>query len=216
MIWLILTVWVLTLGFATGFFLKKWFPKVGWTIVAVTALLMLIIGICVGICWAAPKNDPGLEPDYAILLGCGLEEGQAPEEMVRRCRKALAWMEENPKSYLVVAGGDPESHGVTEAAVMAAWLRNHGVDAKWILLEDQSVDTRENLVFSKALAEELGLETDTIMIITSEYHQTRARFLAEKNGQQALSLSCRTPLPEHLFAAVREVYAFIKAFFETL
>lgn len=216
MIWFGLTIWILVLGFAAGFFLKKWFPKVGWTIVAVMALLAVTIGICTAVCWEGPDNDPALEADYALLLGCGLEDRQATPELVRRCETALKWMEENPHMYLVVSGGDPTGQGLSEAAVMSAWLRNHGANGKRILLEDQANDTRENVLLSEALVRELGMETDTVLIITSEYHQTRARYLAEQNGQQVRSLSCRTPVVDHLFASVREVYSFVKAFFETV
>ena len=58
-------------------------------------------------------------------------------------------------------------------------------------------------------------QTDTVAIITSEYHQTRAGFLARQNGQQALHISCETPVMAHLFAAVREVYSFVKALWQT-
>ena len=94
---------------------------------------------------------------------------------------------------------------------MAAWLRNHGANAKRILVEDRANDTRENLLYAKALAESHGLEADAVLIITSEYHQTRARYFAEQTGQQAMSLSCATPPMLRLFASVREVYAFVKA-----
>lgn len=215
MFWFLLTLWVLILGIAGGVLLKKRFPRLGWSLVGLMAALAIAISTGTAVCWTAP-DDPDAEADYALLLGCGLEEGQATKELIRRCETALRWMEENPGHYLVVSGGDPGGHGITEAAVMSAWLRNHGADPDRLLTEDQANDTRQNLLYSKALAHEQGLETDTVLIITSEYHQTRAKFLAEQNGQQALRLSCRTPLPDHLFAAVREVYSFVKAVVETI
>ena len=166
----------------------------------------LVFAVSAAVLWSAPDSSPELEADYALLLGCSLRNGQATPELVRRCQTALDWLEAHPHGLLVVSGGDPGHQGVTEAAVMAAWLRNHGANAKQILLEDQASDTRENLLFSKTLVEGQERETDTVLIITSEYHQTRARFLAEAGGQTALGLSCRTPLIQHLLATVREVY----------
>ena len=214
--WLLLTLWVLIVGLAAGFLLKKRFPRLGWAVIAL--VLLLAIGVTTGtaICWDAPENDATLEADYGLLLGCALENGQATDELLRRCERALAWMEENPGKYLVVSGGDPGNQGRTEAAVMAAWLRNHGADSDRILLEDQARDTRENLRYSKDLIQALDRETDTVAVITSEYHQTRARFLANETGQQTICISAQTPTPDRIQAAVREVFAFVKVFAEMI
>ena len=209
--WLFLTLWVLILGFAAGFLLKKKFRRLGLAVIGAMVLLAAVVTAGTAVCWDAPENGEDLEADYGLLLGCALQNGQATDELVRRCEIGLAWMEAHPDRCLVVSGGDPGGQGVTEAAVMAAWLRNHGADPDRILIEDQAADTWQNLVYSKTLAHGLGLETDTVAIITSEYHQTRAGFLARRNGQHALYLSAHTPLAAHLVAAVREAYSFVKA-----
>ena len=206
MIWLWITVTALALITALGILVKTRHPRLGWTIVGLAIAAALVFAVSAAVLWSAPDSSPELEADYALLLGCSLRNGQATPELVRRCQTALDWLEAHPHGLLVVSGGDPGHQGVTEAAVMAAWLRNHGANAKQILLEDQASDTRENLLFSKTLVEGQERETDTVLIITSEYHQTRARFLAEAGGQTALGLSCRTPLIQHLLATVREVY----------
>ena len=63
---------------------------------------------------------------------------------------------------------------------------------------------------------EQGRECDTVLILTSEYHQTRARFLAAHNGQAAVGISCQTPFADHLTASVREVYSFANELLELL
>lgn len=215
MIWLLLTLWVLVVGLAAGCLLKKRFRWLGWGVILATLLAVGLVAAGMAICWDAPENEEGLEADYGLLLGCALEHGQATDEMVRRCETALNWMQENPHRYLVASGGDPGGQGRTEAAVMAAWLRNHGAKPDRILIEDQARDTRENLRYSKTILQQMQQQTDTVAIITSEYHQTRAGFLARQNGQQALHISCETPVMAHLFAAVREVYSFVKALWQT-
>ncbi len=209
MIWVSLTLCVLILLFCAGFFLRKTYKKTGTGLLIATVLLSVFFVGGTALCWSAPNDGADAEADFGLVLGYGLHHGQAAPELVRRCEAGLAWMEEHPKQYLIVSGGDPTNQGVTEAAVMAAWLRNHGADAEWILLEDQAADTRENLLFSQALAEEHGLGTDRVTIITSDYHQTRARFLAERQGMAAQSLSAHTPFLRHLTSAVREVYAVV-------
>ena len=213
--WLLLTLWVLIIGTAAGFLLKKKFPWVGHILLALMILYGGMITAGTVICWDEPE-PLGIDTDCAVVLGCALEDGQATKELVRRCATAKALMDLNKDLVLIVSGGDPGGQGRTEAEVMAAWLRNHGADPDRLLIEDQASDTRENLLFSKALAEEHGLGTARVTIVTSEYHQTRAQYLAGKLGQQATGFSCKTPMPDHLFAAVRETYAFLKAILETV
>lgn len=214
MFWLLLTVWVLIVGTAAGFLLKKRFPWLGHILLALMILYGGIITAGTVICWDEPEKSDVLRPNYAVLLGCALEDGEASKELLRRCWRAKGLMDLQENLVLIVSGGDPAGQGRTEAEVMAAWLRNHGVDSDRLLIEDQASDTRENLLFAKALAEEHGLGTDGILIVTSEYHQTRARFLAGQLGQSTQAISARTPMPDRLFAAVRESYAFIKAVLE--
>ena len=208
MIWVFVTIAVLAIAWSLAFWIKHFYKKTGWGLVVLALLLTAFFVTGTVLCWNPPET-PEQESDYGLLLGCGLENGQARPEMVARCMTALQWMEANPKSTVIAAGGDPGEQGVTEAAVMAAWLRNHGADPEYILLEDQSNDTRENVLNSKALAEEAGLETDHITIITSDYHQNRAAFLAEQAGQTPACMSAPTPLLVHFVSAVREVYAMV-------
>ena len=97
---------------------------------------------------------------------------------------------------------------------MYDWLEAHGADMTRVYLEPEATDTRTNIRYGSLLMKELELENDTVLILTSEYHQTRARFLAERNGQTACGLSCHTPFADHLTAAVREVYSFANELLE--
>ena len=211
--WLLLTVAVLTFGIGAALLLRKRFPLIGTSLLAVLALAAAVMITGTAICWQAPA-DEDLTPDYGLLLGCALQDGQPTTELVRRCRMALIWLQDHPEQCLIVSGGDPSDQGITEAAVMTDWLIAHGADPNRIVPEPQATDTRRNLQFGKMLAQSMGLETDTVLIITSEYHQTRAQYLAEMQGQQAVGISCRTPYYDRLQAAVREVYAFAKVFLE--
>lgn len=209
MIWLLLTVIVLLLLFCGGWYLRKKYKKTSLGMLIAAVLLTVLIVGGTAVCWSAPQDGAEAEADFGLVLGYGLRRGQAAPELVRRCEAALSWMQAHPTRYLIVSGGDPTGQGVTEAAVMAAWLRNHGAREDRILLEDQASDTRENLLFSRELAEAEGLETDCVTIITSDYHQTRARLLAQRQGMTPQSLSAQTPFLRHLTSAVREVYAII-------
>lgn len=207
--WLALTLAVLAAGIGVGLVRKaKWLLRL-------TALVLIVVGAGTMLCWQMPEEETQT-PDYGLLLGCGLENGQGTQELYRRCQKALQWMQSHPDKNLIVSGGDPTGQGTTEASVMQSWLMSHGAEEAMLLLEDRAKDTRENLQFSLELAQKKGLKTDTVCIITSDYHQTRAAFLARCNGQTAVAVSAVTPWVPHLTAAVREVYAFFSEWLDIL
>ena len=56
-----------------------------------------------------------------------------------------------------------------------------GVSEARIFVEDRSSNTRENMVFSRIVAEENGLGTE-IVIVTQSFHMYRALMLAENAG----------------------------------
>lgn len=207
--WLALTLAVLAAGIGIGIVRKL------KLLIRLTALVLAIVTVGTAVCWKMPEEE-SRSTDYGLLLGCGLENGQGTRELFRRCQAALEWMQSHPDQYLIVSGGDPTGQGTTEASVMMSWLLSHGAQEKMLLLEDRAGDTRENLRFSKELAQSMGLNTDTVCIITSEYHQTRAAFLARCNGQTAVAVSAVTPWFQHLTSAVREVYAFFSEWWDIL
>lgn len=206
--WLLLTLPGLAL--LTG--LAIWRKKPRWLLVPAALALLVTAGTAV---FFTPPPETDLQPDYAVLLGAGLEDGQPTQELVRRMELALDWLEQTPDTVLIAAGGDPKGQGVTEASVMTRWLADHGADMTRVLAEDRSRTTRENLLYSRELAKAHGLDTENVLILTSDYHQTRAQFLARRIGQNAAGRSCTTPFRQRLTSSVRELYAFFKAVWQT-
>ena len=58
-------------------------------------------------------------------------------------------------------------------------------------MEDRSVNTEENLRFSKAVISENGLP-GKITLVTDNFHQYRAELIAESNGIEAYNISGKT------------------------
>lgn len=208
--YLYLTLAVLLGGMLLGFLLKKTVRRILHTLLLL-ALVMVAVGTA--LVYSPPEQAP-LEPDYAVVLGAALEDGEPTEALQDRLALGLQYLAETD-GVLILSGGDPDGDGITEAQVMEDWLAARGADLSRIYCENRSENTRENLQFSRELAQALGLNTNTVLILTSDYHQTRAQYLARAQGQAAVGHSCETPTGERLAASVREVYAFVKAWAET-
>ena len=64
---------------------------------------------------------------------------------------------------------------------MAAYLTARGVPADRLLLEDKSRTTEENLLFSKAIMDEIRPGA-RVTVVTSDFHAFRAALLARRLG----------------------------------
>ena len=86
------------------------------------------------------------------------------------------------------------------------------MDENRVIQEEQAHDTRENLEYSRVLAEQHGMDTASVLIITSDFHLCRAKYLARRLGMEPYGLASQT-WPEILRVnyLLREVFAFIKA-----
>ena len=80
---------------------------------------------------------------------------------------------------------------------MRAFLVERGVPETDVYLEDQSVNTKQNLENARAIMQAQGWKTAAIA--TSDYHLTRAMWLARDLGIEA----CGIPAPQPVRLAVK-------------
>lgn len=149
--------------------------------------------------------------NYIIVLGAGLRKGREVTPLLAgRVDKGIEAHRQNPGSKLILSGGQGADEIVAEAVAMKHYALLQGVDEADILVEDKSVNTRENLLFSKQLVEEnSGQVASNLLVVTNRYHVLRALLLAKN-----LKISCdgrgsRTKLYFSLNAFVREWIAYL-------
>ena len=118
------------------------------------------------------------------MLGAQVQGDGPSLTLKKRLDRALLFMQENPDKTVIVSGGQGPDEAHTEASVMAAYLIAHGADALRVIEEDRASNTRENLLFSAQLAEARGLDTSRVLIITSDFHMCRAKYIARTLGME--------------------------------
>jgi uncharacterized SAM-binding protein YcdF (DUF218 family) len=175
-----------------GLFLLKRRPRLG----------RLLLGLSVGLLYALSTRffadhllhaleTPALDPVAAgpgeaiVVLGAGTYHN-APEygtdtvnrHGLTRLRYAARLHRATGKPILVT-GGSPAGAPLSEAAHMAATLREDlGVPVKWI--EDRSRTTLENARYSHTLLSQAGI--NTVYIVTHAWHMPRAVLAFEGSG----------------------------------
>ncbi len=123
------------------------------------------------------KKEPDL--DYVIVLGAQVK-GEKPSRALRkRLDCAYKYAVENPRTKLILSGGQGSGEDITEAECMRRWLTEAGLEPDRLLLEDRSASTRENLEFCRRLYHPEKARTG---ILSNNFHICRALILARDMG----------------------------------
>ena len=198
---------------------KKDVPRV-WSriLIGLTAASMAVIFGAMGYI-AVQGRDSSMQeadvPDFIVVLGAQVQ-GDGPSLTLRkRLDRTLEFLQEHPDKTVIVSGGQGADEVHTEASVMAQYLLARGAQPAQVIEEDQASNTRENLLFSAALAEARGIDTSRVLIVTSDFHMCRAKYIARTLGMEPYGLTNRTwPWILKLNYTLREVFAFCKAVYQ--
>lgn len=168
----------------------------------------MIIGSAVADVIAA-KTEAEKDRDFLIILGCALKKDGTPTPLLRgRLDLALqfrnAQLEESSKeACFVVSGGQGADEVQSEAASMQAYLLEQGIPHGQILAENRSVNTLENMLFSKEIIDGVR-KNGKVAFFTTNYHVFRAGLKAEQAGLDAVGMGAPTKWYFWPNAAVRE------------
>ena len=157
--------------------------------------------------------------DYIIILGCAIRQDGSPTPILRgRIDRALAFEREQAEKWqhhakFVPSGGQGSDEVISEAESMKRYLMEQGIPEERILKEDRSVNTYQNMAFSKKVIEDDAgdLAGKAIAFSTTNYHVLRGYTLAQRIGMKVKGLSAKTKLYFFPNAFLRE---FIGLLFE--
>ncbi len=138
--------------------------------------------------------------DYIIILGCAVRKDGSPTPILRgRIDRALSFEKEQFEKWhkharFVPSGGQGRDEVISEAESMKRYLMEQGVPEDNILKEDRSVNTYQNMEFSKNTIEaDAGdISKAAIAFSTTNYHVFRGYTLAKKLGMKVRGLSAKT------------------------
>lgn len=191
-----------------------------WLSVLLTLVLIgaFFFAIMFGLVMVGAHDVIRGDPQVMIVLGCRVMPGGEPSILLQdRLDTALDYLDDHPDITVVVSGGQGSNEPTSEAACMADYLEEHGVDADQILLEDESSNTKENLIYSRELLEEQGVDVgeEGVLVVSNGFHLTRSRMLAERFGYGHVStLAAPTShVPSRIQMYIREPLALVKSFF---
>ncbi|WP_313771943.1 YdcF family protein [Bacillus bingmayongensis] len=117
-----------------------------------------------------------------IVLGSGLIGDKIPPLLGSRLDKGMGeYMKYNKEPKIIVSGGQGPDELVSEASAMKKYLVNKGVKEEDVLMEDESRNTLQNMMFSKNIMDSIKADHKSIFV-TNNYHVFRASIYARLAG----------------------------------
>ena len=158
------------------------------------------------------RYKPPYGLDYIIILGCAIRADGTPTPLLRgRAERALAFEREQyahtgRHAKFVPSGGQGSDEIISEAESMKRWLMEQGVAKEQILEENRSVNTYQNMAFSKQVIEADAKNAENVQIgfSTTNYHVFRGYTLANRVKMKVKGLSAKTKLYFFPNAFIRE------------
>ena len=120
-----------------------------------------------------PDGLPDTDELCIVVLGFQLDpDGTMKQELIERLTVALNSAKKYPHAYVVCTGGGTaaENEAATEAGEMAKWLAEQGIDNDRIIVEDNSITTAQNAIFTYDILTSRYPSVKKLAIVSSDYH----------------------------------------------
>ena len=120
-----------------------------------------------------PDGLPDTDELCIVVLGFQLNpDGSMRDELIERLTVALNSALKYPNAYIVCTGGGTaaENEDATEAGEMAKWLEEQGIEKSRIIVEDHSITTAQNAIFTYDILTSLYPSVKSLVIVSSDYH----------------------------------------------
>lgn len=211
--WLFAGILCIGLFLSIGYILKKniHLPQPLRYILAI----MVITGACIFILIegiiiynANKEADPNM--DYLIVLGAQIRGTRVTNSLQKRLEEAEVYLKDNPETLVIVSGGQGPGEDISEAEAMKNYLIANGINESRILMEDQSTNTVQNILYSRKLIEK---DDAMVAVVTNGFHVYRSVSIAKKQGMANIQ-GLSAPSDPILFLSyyVREVLGVMKDF----
>ena len=144
-----------------------------------------------------PDSLPDTDELCIVALGFQLNpDGTMRDELIERLTVVKYSAEKYPNALIVCTGGGTaaENESATEAGKMAEWLIENGIAEDRIIVEDKSLTTAQNAIYTFDILAERYPQVKQLVIVSSDYHiatgtllfEAEATLRAEKAGGETV------------------------------
>lgn len=151
--------------------------------------------------------------DYIIILGAKLYGKTPSPVLLERLKSGLEYLNIETDVRVIVSGGQGQDEMISEAQSMKSYLMENGIGEDRIIVEDQSINTFQNIKYSLEKIREFDNREDIeVLLVTSKFHIFRSKLIAKRLGLTNYGLPAKVPPTTILPSYIREYFAVIKTF----
>lgn len=179
LIWGIMGIAFILWGIFRG---RIWHVMPHWLNITAGTLFLLMLAVFLfteGCIISGFSKNTDKELDYIVVLGAQLKTTGPSRVLQYRLDTAYEYLTAHPDTKAIVSGGQGSNEPASEAQGMYDYLVKRGIEPGRIVLEDKSVNTEQNIRFSK---EFLQADADKVGIVSNNFHVFRAVKLAKAAG----------------------------------
>lgn len=160
----------------------------------------------------AAKHIPSYDKDYIIILGSKInKDGTLTPLLKARVDKAIEfdknqYKKTNKKIYYIPSGGQGNDEIISEALAIKKYLISEGIKQDRIIIEDKSINTQQNMEFSKRIIDDISSDAK-IVFSTTSYHVFRSGVIASNCGIECEGMGSKTKWYFYTNALIREFIA---------
>ncbi|WP_212935036.1 YdcF family protein [Bacillus hominis] len=159
-------------------------------------------------------NRPRRNQDFIIVLGSGLINDKVPPLLASRINKAIDfyWKQAavTTPPTIIFSGGQGPDENLPEAEAMQNYAIEKGIPLEHTVGENRSVNTYQNMLFSKEIMDSLKPEGKYRSIFTTNnFHLFRAGIYARQAGLNSQGIGSKTAFYYWPNAMIREYVAIV-------
>lgn len=152
-------------------------------------------------CQLAGRHTPAYDKDYILILGCGIrEDGTLFPLLKGRADRAITFYKKQiektgKRAVFVPSGGQGPDECMPEGEAIKNYLLSQGIPESDILPETKSVNTLQNMQFSREVIEKARGDKEgpaNISFSTTNFHVFRSGILASNVGMNADGMGAKT------------------------
>lgn len=187
---------------------RLWSRVIGGVLIAG----FLIFAVFEGMVISQMNAKPSQSVDYIVVLGAQVRGTRITRSLRYRLDAAYEYLAANQDTVAVVSGGQGQGEDLPEAEAMKNYLVERGIPPERLLKEKDSVNTNENLKFSKAIIDKRENNQEyTLAVVSNNFHVYRAVSIGKKQGLHDIEgLAARSDRLLLLNYMVREAMAIFK------
>jgi uncharacterized SAM-binding protein YcdF (DUF218 family) len=159
-------------------------------------------------------NRPKYNQDFIIVLGSGLINDKVPPLLASRIQKAIDFYHRqaavSTPPTIILSGGQGADENLPEAEAMQRYAIEKGIPIEHTLQENRSVNTYQNMLFSKQIMDDIKQgEAYNSIFTTNNFHLFRAGIYARLAGLNSQGIGAKTAFYYWPNAMIREYVAIV-------